>query len=695
MLASFLKRNSILITFFVGYLFTTGLFLIQLDKAYYQKAKRELMREKFERLLETQIGDERLNRLHNLASLALRMERRQDLDLLRNLIQQVVSEENSVYRIAVEREPPETPDIDTSEPLGLTESQLNLGEEALLVDAPEVHRQREKMRRFNRFSNSLFLRDFSSLAALPVVDRIRGKLGRLLVYYTSPLDDPDIQELTRRYRWYAMFLVAVLTTLALLVARQLLVPLRSVTNSLESSTAENTRFIERPRSRLEALYNRMALGAVFARLQGQLREQITSRPQMTGWEVTRFVCQVFGGQIESLTVGCLELVTEGPGHMRATGQQVLAGQGREWLADTEALARTIEQAVPGDGGTAARFTAGADGHELRGVVELIAAPDPGGIRYAFFVATTDQGDEPVVSELTEILDQLVNLADSGLQTLSMRNRLLVQERGRANISLSRNLGHDLTNIIATSKLELLALERILGDGQPPPDERRRTILLESLTGLLSSVRFMQETVNLYRAYAYLQQPALEVHDANKLVNETLELFGLSTSARVDLRKDLGEAPPRCYVDPRLVKLALFNMFANALEAIRKQDPEQPPKGWILVSTRAAEDGGLLIAVEDSGTGILTREGERAKPHEIQKIFELGYTSYRVGGNEGEGLGLNWVRTIVRDLHGGTIRAENVEGGGARFLVTFPPVGQAAERAAANEGEGDQADGRVC
>jgi signal transduction histidine kinase len=157
------------------------------------------------------------------------------------------------------------------------------------------------------------------------------------------------------------------------------------------------------------------------------------------------------------------------------------------------------------------------------------------------------------------------------------------------------------------------------------------------------------------------------------VDETLDLFSLSISAKIDLRRELAEDAPRCVVDPRLIKLALFNMFTNALEAIRKSDPERSVHGWIRVLTRRAVDGGLCIAVEDSGTGILNGAGQRAQAHEIEKIFELGYTSGRISGSQGEGLGLNWVRTIVQDLHGGTIFAENIPDGGARFVVGFPPL----------------------
>jgi len=85
-----------------------------------------------------------------------------------------------------------------------------------------------------------------------------------------------------------------------------------------------------------------------------------------------------------------------------------------------------------------------------------------------------------------------------------------------------------------------------------------------------------------------------------------------------------------------------------------------------------------VAVEDSGTGIVDAAGRKMHRHEIEKIFELGYSNRENNDEGGEGLGLNWVRTIVQDLHGGTIHAENTDEAGARFVVVFPPISQAPD-----------------
>lgn len=665
-----LKRNNLLLAFFGLYVLTVVLGLLELDKQYYQETKRDIITENFDQYIVQKIGDKRLASLKRLAVNLLRSNRPIDEERMLALINEIMAEDNIIWRIGLK-------------PAGEPARSLPGARELPLGEIYRIDvQQREKIARHNRFSNSLILRDFTDLISTEM-----DVYGHLLVYYTTPADDPVIEELTARYRWYALFIVVILTLLSGTVALRLLLPLRSVTNSLEVLTPDRTRLIRRPKARLETLYNRMALDAVLARVQGQLRDEIGRNPQMTGWEVVQFVCRRFRDQIDLPLVACLELLTEGPGLIRQTGVRVIAGD-EALVGDEEALAEVIATAVPRDGRTEAGIRLHREGrthdHGIYGALKMINDPDRTGIRYLFAIVFDFHSDESSYASLQSMLDQLSALVDSGLQTLSLRNQLLVQERGRANISLSRNLGHDLTNIIATSKLELMALDRLLGRGEVPQDAVRRDILSESLQGLLRSVRFMQETVNLYRAYAFLHHPVLETQDANQLVEDTLELFMMSVSAKIELRRELDKEAPRFLVDPRLFKLALFNLFSNALEAIRKGDPDHNAHGWIRIMAGRAPEGGLRLAVEDSGQGILNRKGEKAESHEIEKIFELGYTSRRVSGSQGEGLGLNWVRTIIEDLHGGAIRAENSTEGGACFIMTFPSLEAAMSKAGEEE-----------
>jgi signal transduction histidine kinase len=73
----------------------------------------------------------------------------------------------------------------------------------------------------------------------------------------------------------------------------------------------------------------------------------------------------------------------------------------------------------------------------------------------------------------------------------------------------------------------------------------------------------------------------------------------------------------------------------------------------------------MIAVEDHGPGVPLELRTR-----IFEPFARGRATDRTAGS-GLGLGLAICRRIV-DGHGGSIRVEDRDGGGARFVVHLPP-----------------------
>jgi CheY-like chemotaxis protein len=109
---------------------------------------------------------------------------------------------------------------------------------------------------------------------------------------------------------------------------------------------------------------------------------------------------------------------------------------------------------------------------------------------------------------------------------------------------------------------------------------------------------------------------------------------------------------------------LVQVFSNLLTNAANYTP---PGGHIRLSATAA-DGRVQIAVEDDGPGI---------PADIVgSLFQPFAQGPRAIDRRqgGLGLGLALARTFA-ELHGGTVRFENVsEGGGSRFVVTLPLAG---------------------
>jgi C4-dicarboxylate-specific signal transduction histidine kinase len=108
-------------------------------------------------------------------------------------------------------------------------------------------------------------------------------------------------------------------------------------------------------------------------------------------------------------------------------------------------------------------------------------------------------------------------------------------------------------------------------------------------------------------------------------------------------------------DPVQLQQVLLNLIINAFDAMG-DTPLSRRK--IVIATERDADSVTRVSVRDYGVGISAEARDR--------LFEQFFTTK----TKGLGMGLSIVRSIV-ESHGGTIAAENADGGGARFQFTLP------------------------
>ncbi|MCC7393068.1 HAMP domain-containing histidine kinase [Candidatus Sumerlaeota bacterium] len=534
----------------------------------------------------------------------------------------------------------------------------------------------EDLRRYelqNKFSNSILFKDFTtavqqSYATDPPESRLYGYLK---ISVTSPLGNAKIENLTTHFRWLMITAGGLLTFGYLFLLSSLIRPLSRVLTYMQKKDPDTTSIIPKPRTILERAYNDLARDAALTRVSKELREQIAT----SGTSVADPILQNVPGLL--MTFGDIrnpqiwifgrKMGQSGWHFEKLFGTQ---SAGNDQQAAQEAVTAALNEDDPLKNPQAWRarpITAGSEGGVVRAEV-LQQSPD----RIILFIAGVSPSSPALADWWMDLFNRLVTELRYALDSIEGQRRMILQEKSKANISLSRNLGHDLTNIIATGKLELMTINTFLSlsPAEVNASPAKQEIFRESLQALLNNMRFLQEIVNLYRSFSYLQKPRFEEIDLSEMAGDVADLFRLSIPRNIRIEKSLVREMPMAHVEPRLLRLALFNILQNAYEAIKRGSTADTPQGVITVSTRRNEPlNRLEISVDDSGAGIRDEHGKLLQEDRLPEIFRLGFSTKE--NQEGEGLGLNWVQTIVREFHGGELVAQNHAKGGARFTIRLP------------------------
>ncbi|MBI9085073.1 MAG: hybrid sensor histidine kinase/response regulator [Desulfobacterales bacterium] len=147
-------------------------------------------------------------------------------------------------------------------------------------------------------------------------------------------------------------------------------------------------------------------------------------------------------------------------------------------------------------------------------------------------------------------------------------------------------------------------------------------------------------------------------DINEVVRRELSFFNLNPVFKREMEKVVDLAPdlPPILGNALQIKQILDNLIVNAIDAMETVDEKT-----LRIATRV-EDGGTVITVADSGTGIAESD--------LSHIFRPDFTTKPVG--KGTGLGLASVKSMV-DAYGGRIEVTSLAGQGTVFKVWIPAV----------------------
>lgn len=251
-------------------------------------------------------------------------------------------------------------------------------------------------------------------------------------------------------------------------------------------------------------------------------------------------------------------------------------------------------------------------------------------------------------------------AQSGFVVVFEDNTELVRaQRSEAWQEVARRLAHEIKNPLTPVALAAGRIEVQLDRHAAAKTDAERAAIrktLESLTHTIDrEVRSLNTLVSSFSDVARFPTIRPEANDINAVVGDAVSVFD-GRLPGIDLRLIADPEIAQAEIDPPAFKRAIVNLIDNAADVLQESWVKE-----IEVSTQGRPDSDAVeVIVADSGPGISAENKER--------LF-LPYFSTK---NRGSGLGLPIVRSVVEE-HGGSIRVEDNQPAGTRFVIELPAV----------------------
>jgi two-component system, LuxR family, sensor kinase FixL len=253
-----------------------------------------------------------------------------------------------------------------------------------------------------------------------------------------------------------------------------------------------------------------------------------------------------------------------------------------------------------------------------------------------------------------VLANVINIsARLAAEEETRRSREQVELLGRVSLlgEMTASLAHELNQPLAAIVNNATAATQYFEQGRLDSEKLRDILTDVALDGrraydIMRNVRSAIKKGSAIRG-------RINLNDVVKAVTHMVQPDAASQFCKMEM--SLAPDLPAIEGDPTQIQQVLINLVDNAFDAMH----DTPPSRRILeIATTYNGDAMISVLVRDYGSGI----SEAAR----DRLFEQFFTTKE----EGLGMGLAIVRSII-EAHGGSIAAENAEGGGARFDFRLP------------------------
>jgi signal transduction histidine kinase len=241
-----------------------------------------------------------------------------------------------------------------------------------------------------------------------------------------------------------------------------------------------------------------------------------------------------------------------------------------------------------------------------------------------------------------------------------RDKIIERQRALAELAhvnrvatvgqLTASIAHEINQPLSAIAINADATQNFLC-ADPPNVEAGRQILAQMADDSKRAGDIVQRIRNLYKKGAVSK----DRFEANQAILDVIAVIRSETLRHdIALRTHLADDLPLVEGERVQLQQVLMNLIMNAVEAMASHDC---PVREIQVSTSADAEGGVRVAVQDSGPGI--------QPPTTDRIFEPFYTTKP----DGMGMGLTICRSIIA-AHGGKLWVTPNKPRGALFQFTL-------------------------
>ena len=213
-------------------------------------------------------------------------------------------------------------------------------------------------------------------------------------------------------------------------------------------------------------------------------------------------------------------------------------------------------------------------------------------------------------------------------------------------SIAHEVNQPLAGVVTNAEAGLRWLS-----GQTPDLEEARS----SLALIVRDANRASAVIRRIREFLKKGNPQSTSIDPNDVIREALELTRAEMARRaIQMRTRLSGDLPRVRGDRIQLQQVVLNLLLNSVEAMANtSEPRE-----LLVISEKSNDGGILVAVRDSGAGIESQN--------MRHIFEPFFTTKPTG----VGMGLSICRSIL-EAHRGRVWAEANEYAGVTVKFALP------------------------